>query len=88
MIVRLRETTMSWVEDVRVGVGSVVVDDYLDAAGKPRHGWVAALVLPDAPGQFVGVGSVIAIGAQTWSVQNVEKQGDALGVVTLERAEA
>ncbi len=84
MTVRLRETTRSWVDDVRVGVGSVVVDDYVDAAGTPQHGLVAALVLPDAPGQFVGAGSVIEIGVRSWRVLAVEKAGDTLGVVTLE----
>jgi hypothetical protein len=84
LTVRLRETTRSWVADVRVGVGSVIVDDYVDAAGAPRRGWVAALVLPEQPGEFVGAGSVVVIGAAPWRVVSVEKDGDALGVVTLE----
>jgi hypothetical protein len=81
----IEETTVGKVDGVRVGMGNMIVDEYVRLDGTVGRGWVCALAVGGARGMFVGEGSEIEIGGHSWRVVRVEKEPPALGMVELTR---
>lgn len=79
------ETTVGDLDGVRVGMASMTTMAYALPDGTERTGLVCALVLPDQPGQFVGLGAHFVVEGRTWEVIAIEKTKGELGSVTLRR---
>jgi hypothetical protein len=80
------ETTVGDLGGHRVPMGNMTQGSYLLADGSTAQGLKCSLVIaPDAPGVFVGKGSVVEVGGVRWEVVEIEKSPGELGSVTLER---
>jgi hypothetical protein len=79
----IEETTVGELGGVRVPMGNMTRGKYRLPDGSEQEGLICSLALPGQTGVFVGLGSVVQVGAAAWEVVAIEKKDSALGSVTL-----
>lgn len=73
----LTETTVEYFGDLRVGIGSILHDEYELPDGSLRRGLTCNLVPEDdETPRVVGEGSEIELGGKRWLVLSVVDSGD------------
>ena len=80
----ITETTVGSLGSVDVGVANMWERDYVDGAGRARHGVTARLMWEIdgvAGGAVVGVGSRFELGGARWEVLALEKRVGVNGTV-------
>lgn len=82
----IQETTLGTLGGVDVGAANLWDRDYVDGAGRSRHGLTARLdyeVAGEVVRVVVGEGSIVRIGGARWEVVRLDKPEDGNGHVTL-----
>ena len=88
VIEEIEETTVGMLNGHRVPMGNMIREaDYTLADGSTKRGMVCSLVIGGKTGIFVGVGSVVSVGADKWEVIAIEKDPGDLGSVQLKLLE-
>ncbi len=79
------ETTVGDLGGTRVPMGNMTTGAYTLPDGTKKHGLICSLVIGPGPGVFVGLGSEVTVDGTRWRVVGIEKDGDALGSVQLQK---
>jgi hypothetical protein len=82
MVEVIDETTVGTLGNARVPMASMTVGSYLLPDGSTAEGPICYLG-GAVGGRFVGVGSVVVVEGQAWTVVSVDKTPGQLGSVTL-----
>jgi hypothetical protein len=85
IIEEIDETTVGDLDGTRVPMGNMTTGTYTMPDGSEKRGLMCSLVIGPGPGVFVGMGSEVTVDGTRWRVVGIEKDGDELGSVRLQK---
>lgn len=85
IIEEIDETTVGDLDGTRVPMGNMTTGTYTLPDGSEKRGLMCSLVFGPGPGVFVGMGSEVTVDGTRWRVVGIEKDGDELGSVRLQK---